>query len=294
MRELTDKEMDDWGGVVNYISHHGVRKSTSNSTPLRVVSNSSLNNNNSGHSFNSILAKGPNSIQPLFNILVMFRTYEEVVVWDIHKAYNVMETTDKELHCRRLVWRWGQQDQDWKTYGFTKVHFGDLPAAPLLELTKKAAVEEGRHIDPEVAEQMEKGYVDDGLGGGKREIIERMVGDVEEIDGQLHYSGVVSQILGKVSMRPKYMVRSGETDTRALDKLGGHVLGHTWDPPEDKIRFKLDVDLANRKEKIRGHQNLVTVDNIDSIANTKMTKRLILSIVSSWYDPLGLICAITI
>ena len=131
----------------------------------------------------------------------MFRTYEEVVVWDIQKAYNAMETMDTE--CRHLVWRWGQDDQEWKTYGFTKVHFSDLPAAPLLKLTKKAVVEEGRYIDPEVAEQMERRYDDDGLGGGSRDIIKRMMGDVEKIDSQLNYSGAVSKILLKVSMRPK-------------------------------------------------------------------------------------------
>ena len=186
MKRLTDQEMAEWDGTVNYISHHGVLKSTSNSTRLRIVSNSLLNNNGTGHSYSSILAKGPNSIQPLFSIMMMFRTYKELVVWDIHMAYNMMETTEKELRCRRLVWRWGREDEDWQTYGFTKVHFGDLPAAPLLELIKKAAVKKGRNIDPEVADQMEKGYVDDGLGGGTRKIINRMVGNIEEVNGQLY------------------------------------------------------------------------------------------------------------
>ena len=79
MRKLTNQEMAQWDGVVNYVSHHGVVKSTSNSTPLRIVSNSSLNNN-SGHSFNSILAKGPNSIQPLFNILVRDRPIHHIPI----------------------------------------------------------------------------------------------------------------------------------------------------------------------------------------------------------------------
>ena len=51
--ELTEEEMENWDGIVNYVSHHGVPKPGSTTTPLRIVSNSSLNNNNSGHSYNS-------------------------------------------------------------------------------------------------------------------------------------------------------------------------------------------------------------------------------------------------
>ena len=48
------------------------------------------------------------------------------------------------------------------------------------------------------------------------------------------------------------MVTSGETDTRALEKMGGHVLGPARDAPEDKIMFKLEVDLASRGQNSGG------------------------------------------
>ena len=51
-REVTNEEMRSWEGAVNYISHHGVEKSASATTPLHVVSNSSLSINNSGVSYN--------------------------------------------------------------------------------------------------------------------------------------------------------------------------------------------------------------------------------------------------
>ena len=47
-KELSRDEMEAWEGPVNYISHHGVSKLGSVSTALRVVSNSSLKNNQSG------------------------------------------------------------------------------------------------------------------------------------------------------------------------------------------------------------------------------------------------------
>ena len=91
MREIPHDELDEWKGGINYISHHCVLKPGSTTTPLQIVSNSSLSNNNSRHSYNSILAKGPNSIMPLLRVLMAFRSYERIVCWDLHKAY--IETT---------------------------------------------------------------------------------------------------------------------------------------------------------------------------------------------------------
>ena len=70
IREVSQKEINSWTGPVNYISHHGVTTPGSRTTPLRAVSNSSLDNNGSGHLYNSLLAKGPNDLPPLLEILV--------------------------------------------------------------------------------------------------------------------------------------------------------------------------------------------------------------------------------
>ena len=65
LRLISEEEMEAWQGPVNYISHHGVEKLQSDSTKLRVVSNSSLDNCNQGLPYNGILPKGPNSLVPL-------------------------------------------------------------------------------------------------------------------------------------------------------------------------------------------------------------------------------------
>ena len=68
-KELSKDEMEAWDGPVNYISHHGVPKPSSVTTALRVVSNSSLKNDQSGGlSYNDLLVKGPNSLQPLLQV----------------------------------------------------------------------------------------------------------------------------------------------------------------------------------------------------------------------------------
>ena len=92
---------------INLSKNKPVLKPGSLSTPLRILSNSSLNNNNSSYSYNSILAKGPNFIQPLF---IKFRSYKKVCIWYLSKAYNQILTTEVKLHMRRLVWRWGKEE----------------------------------------------------------------------------------------------------------------------------------------------------------------------------------------
>jgi hypothetical protein len=84
-------------------------------------------------------------------------------------------------------------------------HFRDIPAAPFLELTKKAANKLGKHFCPKTADQMDEGYMDDGFGGGKDEFIYKMIGEITEEDGQLFFSGNVAKIMGTLSMRPKFM-----------------------------------------------------------------------------------------
>ena len=144
--EVTEEEMTNWHGLVNYVDHHAVAKPGSTRPPLRIVVNTSLSNNNSGTSYNDCIAKGPNSLTPLMQVMTTWRTYENVVVWDLAKCYQQMETSEVERHMRRIVWRWGNSDGDWKTYAFNVVTYGDRPASCALECGKAIGVELGQAI----------------------------------------------------------------------------------------------------------------------------------------------------
>ena len=79
----------------------------------------------------------------------------------------------------------------------------------------------------------------------------------------------------------------GETNTEALEGMGEHDQGHIWEPPDNKIKAKLEVDLAYMKEMIRAHQKLINRENVDIVANQVLTMREIMLMVMSWYDHLG-------
>ena len=137
-RKLSEEEITAWnqrGGPVNYISHHGVLKLSSQSTKLRIVSNSSLVNTRAGFSLNDCLPKGPMSLVPLLQALITFRIYPHVAIWDYLKCYNVIYTGEQDAHVRRFVWRDG--DGKWQIYCVDRMHFGDRCAAVGLDVAKK-------------------------------------------------------------------------------------------------------------------------------------------------------------
>ena len=142
-----------------------------------MVSNSSLKNAQSGGvSYNNLLVKGPNSLQPLLQVIADFRTLPNVVTLDYAKAYNTVHTYPEEMHMRRLVWRY-DEDNPWRIFGINRMHFGDRPAAAGLEVAKKKVAELGRRIDEQTADIITRGYVDDGLGGGRENVVRKLIGE---------------------------------------------------------------------------------------------------------------------
>jgi hypothetical protein len=83
----------------------------------------------------------------------------------------------------------------------------------------------------------------------------------------------LAKIMGTLSMRPKFMARSGKTDERVLAKLGGSVLGHNWNATDDLLSFTLVVDIANKKDKAKGLNKIITKDNLEKLKKIKLTKR---------------------
>ena len=104
--KLTQEEINAYDGPVSYVTHHGVHKSDSVTTPLRIVTNTSLKNVYAGLSPNQCMQEGPNALSSLLQVLIGFRMYEVALVYDMTKAYQSIGTGETEKHVRRIVWRW--------------------------------------------------------------------------------------------------------------------------------------------------------------------------------------------
>ena len=291
---LSREEIESYeatGGPVNYVSHHGVHNPGSATTPLRVVTNSSLKNKNANLSPNDCMQKGPNALSSLLEVIIGFRMYEVGLTYDMTKAYQSISTGDVEKHVRRIVWRWGDRSAQWEIMAYAVVTFGDQIAGLILELVKKMAAELGKEVDEEACHQISnKTYVDDGLGGGSREQVERFRGKL--VNGS--YDGTLPRILAKVGLKLKVMIASGDSDQERIALMGDKLLGHFWKPGEDKFIFKMVVNLSNNKTKGQKSERDLTEEDIPRLPTRKLTKRILVGLVMSQYDPMGILSPITI
>ena len=76
--------------------------------------------------------------------------------------------------------------------------------------------------------------------------------------------------------------------------MGEKVLGHVWKATEDKFEFSLPMNLSTGKSKGVKNDRDLTVDDIPRLKSMKLTRRMLLGLVNSQYDPMGLICPLTI
>ena len=239
--ELSPEEMHIWGGPVHYISLQAVENEDSDTTPMRVVSNSSLSDRK-GLSLNSILMKGPNTLSDQWSILNKWRSYEVGLCSDVTKAYHSLRTGEVEKHLRRVLWRFGNLDSNWKVFAFSTVSFGDKPAAALLEIAVKKVAELNSNIDPVAANRIiNDRYVDDFASGGSPVEVSRFIGKEYE---DFQCDGTFPTIMSKGSFRLKAIVASGETNPDKVNKIGGKVLGVGWKPCSDTLYINLNVSLT--------------------------------------------------
>ena len=286
--KLSKEELESYEGPQQYITHHAVLKQ-SVTTPLRVVTNSSFNNQ--GNSLNSCLPKGPNSLNDMMGITLRFRCHEQAFMYDLSKAYNTMRTGVVERHLRRFIWRFSE-DEEWQDFAIDRVHFGDVSAACQLEVSKAKTADLGRDIDPQAVQKIiEDTYVDDGVTGGNPEDVRRMVG-IRGSDGK-HHGGTISKILAKGNFSVKEFVVGGDADQAEENLLGNTVFGYEWDSRKDQMAIKLRINTSQKKRSIRVKPDLTLAD-VSTLKDLKMTKRVLLGVTNSFGDFLGMATPYTI
>ena len=277
--------MQYYTGPSFYVVHHEVFKEGSTSTPpVRLVINSSLQFK--GRSLNDILMKGPNTLIDLFGVQMRFRSYPVPLVCNIAKMYHSIKTTEVERHLRRVLWRDLDQNKPVETYGLETVMFGDRPAAAIATVAVQNTARIYEHINKKASEKIiSDSYVDDVVTGED---------DVESME--LLKDGIET-ILARGGFKVKGFVTSGDVSEETLSLLGsrdfGRVHGIRWEPKNDVFLTKVRINLSKKYKSVRTERDL-NLDEIPSITEKKITKRMLLSIVNSCYDPLGLLVPITI
>ena len=281
--EITDAEEKSYEGPVFYADHQPVLKPTSVSTPLRIVINPSLKFH--GVCPNDIWIKGPNSLNDMFAILLKFRTHKFALVGDIRKMYTRLRTTPTEKHLRRLIWRLNEEES-WRTFGVTKVMFGDRPAATITSVAIRETADLYKHVNEEAADKIKNDtYVDDvTTGTDDEENIPILKRDIATI---LHHGG----------MEMKGFVATGDTSEESRTLLGsgdvGRVLGVNWSPADDVLSVSVRINVSRKIRGVRTESDY-SLEQIPSLIEITFTRRICQGIVYSCYDPYGQATPVTI
>ena len=279
-RKLSKSEIQEHSGPVFYVSHHEVMKPDSESTPCRIVFNSSLKYNN--HMLNDYWVKGPDLVNNLLGVLIRFRENLVGVAGDIRKMYHSVRISELDQHTHRFLWREMQSDRKPDEYVITAVSFGDKPAGAIASRALRKTAELNAEQYPEAANTItNNSYVDDILNSfSTTEFAESITSDIDTV-------------LETGGFQVKRWIMSEDSNIGVMEVCSkantefSKVLGIVWNPSNDTFQFVIKLNFSKRHRKIREGADLMAEDVPAQIPRV-LTKRAILSQVNGIYDPLGL------
>ena len=183
---VTPQELTTPTDSCYYLPMHGVHKSSSSTTKLRVVFDGSTQSA-SHTSLNDVLCVGPTLHPTLDRILIRFRTYRVALSGDISKMYReiLLNPRDRQLH--RFLWR-PRLDQPVQEFCMNRVTFG-IASSPYLAVRtlQQAALDFGSDAPTASWHVLNSFYVDDLLGGA--DTVEQAVHLYGELRGMLSRGG---------------------------------------------------------------------------------------------------------
>nr|XP_037875903.1 uncharacterized protein LOC119630464 [Bombyx mori] len=257
-----------------YLPHHGVLKESSTTTKLRVVFNASQKTS-SGHSLNSLLEKGPNLQKDIQSLILKWRTYKFAFTADIEKMYRCVWINDDQQHLQKIIWR-DSPEQPLQEYKLCTVTYGTKPAPWLaLRTLKQLAIDEGHKYPTAAAEVLENHFFVDDLVSGERSFetakeLQRSLIDLLKGAGMnlRKWSSNYPTLLEDL---PKEQISTTNSFDFKIDETS-KTLGLTWNTNSDTFHLKWPVKQSTKQ----------------------LTKRLLLSEISKFYDPLGWLSPVTI
>jgi hypothetical protein len=305
-RKLSSEEVKSWNGPVFYISHLAVVNPHSNSTPVRIVFNSSQTHK--GVSLNACLAKGPDSyMNNLVGILLRWREERVALIGDIRKMFNSVYLKALEQHCHRFLWRDLQQHRPPDVYVIQRVNMGDTPAPAISTEAIYKTAELYREDSPQAANLLKySSYVDDLIDSrpSKPDAL-KIAKEAEDILAKGGFAVKCWQFSGETQPRVKEELlkldlpeKSVESSDQGLIMLKGtdenlRVLGLGWNPKKDIITYEVTLNFSSKRRGVRTGPNLQESDLPRALPNV-LTRRNVLEQVMKIYDPLGLISPFTL
>ena len=271
--EEVDDSLDSNSSHVWYLPHFGVFHKTKGK--LRVVFDCAAKYENI--SLNDTLMKGPDYINSLTGILCRFRKHPVAFSCDVEKMFYAFHVHPEDRdYLRFLWWRKGDVSVPLSTYRMTAHLFGAIssPACASFGLRRiaKEFVEYGEDVLDFISHDF---YVDDGLRSVRNEedaisLVRRTVELCSKRGVRLHKfvsnSDELMKSLPETECASKNHLLSLDLEEYPTER----VLGILWNARRDVFQFKVN---ASRNPR---------------------TRRELLSVTSSIFDPLGWIAPFTL
>lgn len=257
--------IDNYSPPYYFLPHHGVFREQSLTTKLRVVFNASQKTM-SGKSLNDIQLPGPALQNDLVSILLRFRQYKYVACADIEKMFRQILIQEDLRNLQLILWR-ESSHLPLSVYRLNTVTYGTA-SAPFLSIrcVRQLGLEcENHEISRTILEDF---YVDDLITDhDNKEQLQKICQQVSEVcsSGCFPLRKWVSNCQDIIQCTAQNMEN---TKFLSLDEnVSCKTLGLGWFSKNDELYFttKITNDFP------------------------KVTKRIILSVISQIYDPLGLL-----
>lgn len=277
-------EVNKESGEVHYLPHRAVVKEDRLTTKIRIVFDASCKVKGVP-SLNDCLYSGPNLLCKIYDILFRFRLNKIAVVADIKQAFLNVGINKEHQDFLRFLWI---ENDDVVIYRFLRVVFGLTSSPFLLNGTIRQHLEKYRDRYPDVIERLSEDlYVDDTTTGwnsveeGKKffKVAMEVMDDAGlELRKWMSNNNELQQFFERGKECEKII---SDDTTFAKEQVNGEtkngrnkVLGLEWDRDYDCLVFDFTDFIARSK-------------------SIQPTKRNILSLSASIYDPIGIISPIT-
>ena len=285
---------------VHYLSHHRVVREDAATTKVRIVMDASAKITADAPSLNECLYTEPSLTRDIIDILIGFRWYGIGIVSDIEKAFQIIHVDEKHCDALRFLWVQDIDSVDTKLLilRFIGVVFG-LNCSPfILGGTSEHHISKYQFDDPYSAKKLlESIYVDDVINGAETPM--KALKFYEESKACLEAGGFRLRQWKTSDKQLQALIDKGENQMEVVnsdEKFESDDLSYT------KAVIGETITLNDSEQKVLGlrwdsmeDELSISFEKVVMLSDSLLpTKRNLLKLSASIFDPLGLISAVTV